>query len=126
MSDTPKVTLYTRKGCCLCDDAKHVLELARRRAHFDLDEIDIDRDPDLETLYNEEVPVIAINGSNIAASMPTFEPSSLLRYPVPFGRYLLLRSLLGLLTPSTVVGCLALLAAAVGITVADLRLGPIA
>lgn len=35
-----------------------------------------------------------------------------------FGRYFVLRTLLGLLTPSTIVGCLALLAAAVGITVA--------
>ncbi|HKO20358.1 MAG TPA: hypothetical protein VJU82_15885, partial [Acidobacteriaceae bacterium] len=69
---------------------------------------------------------IAVNGSNIAASMPTFDPSSLLRFPVPFGRYLLLRTLLGMLTPSTVVGFLALLAAAVGITVADPRLAPMA
>jgi len=65
---------------------------------------------------------IAINGSNIAASMPTFEPSSLLRFPVPFGRYVLLRSVLGLLTPSTVVGSLALLASAVGIGIAEPRL----
>lgn len=63
MAETPKVTLYTRKGCCLCDDAKHVLELARRQARFDLDEVDIDRRPDLEKLYTDEVPVIAINGS---------------------------------------------------------------
>jgi glutaredoxin len=63
MSGTPKVTLYTRKGCCLCDDAKRVLELAGREARFELDEVDIDGHPDLEKLYNEEVPVIAINGS---------------------------------------------------------------
>jgi len=69
---------------------------------------------------------IAVNGSNIAASMPTFDPSSLLRFPVPFGRYLVLRTLLGLLTASTVVGCLALLAAAVGIAIADPRLAPMA
>jgi ABC-2 type transport system permease protein len=69
---------------------------------------------------------IAVNGSNIAASMPTFDPSSLLRFPVPFGRYLLLRSLLGFLTPSTVIGCLALLAAAMGIAIADVRLAPMA
>ena len=40
-----------------------MLELARREARFELDEVDIDRHPDLERLYNEEVPVIAINGS---------------------------------------------------------------
>jgi glutaredoxin len=59
----PKVTLYTRAGCCLCDDAKRVLLDARRRASFDYEELDIDRDPALAAQYNDEVPVIAINGS---------------------------------------------------------------
>jgi glutaredoxin len=58
----PRVTLYTRGGCCLCDDAKRVLLEARRRADFDFEEIDIDADPDLRRLYNDEVPVIAIGG----------------------------------------------------------------
>jgi glutaredoxin len=57
----PLVTLYTRTGCCLCDEAKLVLLQARRRAGFDYEEIDIDRDPALQRLYNDEVPVIAIN-----------------------------------------------------------------
>lgn len=57
----PRVTLYTRKGCCLCDEAKQVLKAARREAAFDLEEIDIDRDPELISRYNDEVPVIAIN-----------------------------------------------------------------
>jgi len=58
----PRVTLYTRAGCCLCDDAKSVLAEARRRADFDCEEVDIDHDPELRRRYNEEVPVIAING----------------------------------------------------------------
>jgi len=57
----PLVTLYTRAGCCLCDDAKRVLAAARRRADFDYEERDIDGDPELVRLYNDEVPVIAIN-----------------------------------------------------------------
>jgi len=57
----PLVTLYTRAGCHLCDDAKQVLLQARRRADFDYEEHDIDRDPELVRLYNDEVPVIAIN-----------------------------------------------------------------
>jgi glutaredoxin len=57
----PLVTLYTRAGCCLCDEAKRVLLDARRRADFDYEELDIDRDPDLLRLYNDEVPVVAIN-----------------------------------------------------------------
>ena len=57
----PRVTLYTRSGCCLCDEAKKVLLEARRRADFDLEELDIDLDPELRRRYNDEVPVIAIN-----------------------------------------------------------------
>ena len=57
----PLVTLYTRAGCCLCDDAKQVIQAARAGAEFDYQEIDIDTDPDLLRLYHDEVPVIAIN-----------------------------------------------------------------
>jgi glutaredoxin len=59
----PSVILYTRSGCCLCDDAKRVIGQARRRAEFDYRELDIDADPELRRQYNDEVPVIAINGS---------------------------------------------------------------
>ena len=62
MFGVPLVTLYTRKRCCLCDDAKSVLEQARARADFDYQELDIDLDPKLIERYKDEVPVIAING----------------------------------------------------------------
>lgn len=58
----PLVTLYTRVGCCLCHQAKLVLMQARGRASFDYQERDVDADPELLRLYNDEVPVIAING----------------------------------------------------------------
>jgi glutaredoxin len=57
-----KVTLYTRRGCHLCDEAKVAIEAARRRRAFDYEELDIDSDARLLQLYNEEVPVIAIDG----------------------------------------------------------------
>jgi glutaredoxin len=57
----PQVTLYTRAGCCLCDDAKQVITAARHHADFDYTEIDIDSDPDLVRLYDHEVPVITID-----------------------------------------------------------------
>ena len=57
-----KVTLYTRHGCHLCDEAKREIEAARRRRAFDYEELDIDSDAGLLHLYNEEVPVIAIDG----------------------------------------------------------------
>jgi glutaredoxin len=57
-----RVTLYTRAGCCLCEEAKQVLHTARGCVAFDLEEIDIDHAPEWLPLYNEEVPVIAIDG----------------------------------------------------------------
>jgi glutaredoxin len=57
----PQLTLYTRAGCCLCEDAREVIVAARLHYDFDYTEIDIDADPDLVRLYNDEVPVIAIN-----------------------------------------------------------------
>jgi glutaredoxin len=58
----PLVTLYTRTGCHLCDGVKSVLAAAQHRASFDYEERDIDADPELRRLYNEEVPVVAIDG----------------------------------------------------------------
>jgi ABC-2 type transport system permease protein len=69
---------------------------------------------------------VAINGVSMAATLSTFDPASLLRFPLRFGRYLVLRLMLGLLTPSTIVGSLALLAAAIGIAIANLSLAPAA
>jgi ABC-2 type transport system permease protein len=69
---------------------------------------------------------VAVNGVSMAASLATFDPASLLRFPLRFGRYLVLRLALGLLTPSTVVGFLALFSAAAGIAIADRALAPAA
>jgi glutaredoxin len=55
-------TVYSRAGCGCCDKAMSVLEDARRRFGFSIDEVDIDRDPDLVAKYNTEVPVVTVNG----------------------------------------------------------------
>jgi ABC-2 type transport system permease protein len=62
---------------------------------------------------------VAVNGLSVAATVSSFDPASLIRYPLRFGRYFVLRTLIGLLTPSTIVGCLSSLATAVGIGIAD-------
>jgi glutaredoxin len=56
------VTLYTRAGCHLCDEAKLVLAAARQRVEFTYEERDIDADAELRRLYDQEVPVVAIDG----------------------------------------------------------------
>lgn len=57
-----KVTLYTRVRCCLCDDAKEVLDEVRATDPFELEIVDVDHDPAALALYDQEVPVIAIDG----------------------------------------------------------------
>jgi predicted thioredoxin/glutaredoxin len=54
----PRVVLYTRSGCHLCEVAEEVL-----RAHGLAPEIvDIDVDPDLRTRFDTCVPVVEIDG----------------------------------------------------------------
>jgi len=57
-----KVTLYTRRGCHLCEAAHDVLRRAGARVEFELEVIDIDGDPELRRRYDVEVPVVAIDG----------------------------------------------------------------
>jgi glutaredoxin len=56
------VTLYGKPGCHLCEEARQVVEAVRERYPFDLEEVDITRDPTLERAYRERIPVVAIDG----------------------------------------------------------------
>ena len=58
-----QVTLYSRPGCHLCDDARAMLERVRAERDFDLSEVDIDADDALLRRYDERIPVIAIDGA---------------------------------------------------------------
>lgn len=53
-----RVVLYTRTDCKLCDDAKTDLTALKKEISFDLVEVDIDSDPDLQAEYGHRVPVI--------------------------------------------------------------------
>lgn len=56
------ITLYGRPGCCLCDDAREVLERVRAERPFELVERDITLDDGLHRAYLERIPVVAIDG----------------------------------------------------------------
>ncbi len=55
---SPRVDLYTRQGCHLCDDALDVLTRYGIRPRL----IDVDLDPELRRQFGNCVPVVAING----------------------------------------------------------------
>jgi glutaredoxin len=59
-----RVRIYTRPGCHLCDEAKAEIARAGFPHLFDLEEIDIDSDPRLATLYGYDIPVVTINGTH--------------------------------------------------------------
>jgi glutaredoxin len=56
------ITLYTRPGCHLCDDARAVLESVRTEHPFELRELDISADDALHRAYLERIPVVEIDG----------------------------------------------------------------
>ena len=56
------VTIYSRQGCHLCDDAEKVLESLREELNFEIEVINIDEDAELIKLYSDQVPVIHIDG----------------------------------------------------------------
>ncbi len=58
----PRVIIYSRKNCHLCEVTKEVVESARNEAEFELEVVFIDGNPELEKLYGEEVPVTMVNG----------------------------------------------------------------
>jgi glutaredoxin len=57
-----EVVLYSRQGCHLCDVVKETLARLAARADFRWQIVDIDSDPELRRLYNDEVPVVFIDG----------------------------------------------------------------
>ena len=61
-----EVTLYTRRGCHLCDDAKAAMAPILREFGATLREVDIDQDADLHEAYTGEVPVIFLGPRKIA------------------------------------------------------------
>jgi glutaredoxin len=60
------VTLYTRPGCHLCEEAKAQIDPLLRRAGARLREVNIDADPTLRALYDYDVPVILLGARKVA------------------------------------------------------------
>ena len=58
------VTVYSRHGCHLCENAVNVLESLKDELNFEYEVIYIDGNPQLEDLYGEQVPVTHIDGQH--------------------------------------------------------------
>ena len=58
------ITVYGRTGCHLCEDALKLLQSMQEELKFDLEEILIDGNEELEKLYGEKIPVTQIDGKH--------------------------------------------------------------
>ncbi|HYN17014.1 MAG TPA: glutaredoxin family protein [Actinomycetes bacterium] len=60
-----RVVLYTRVGCHLCEEAERVLREEQAAVPFELQLVDVDRDPELARRYGVRVPVVAVDGEDL-------------------------------------------------------------
>jgi hypothetical protein len=56
------VRFFYADDCHLCESARRVLEQVRAEVTFELEEIDISGDSELEARYRERIPVLLVDG----------------------------------------------------------------
>jgi glutaredoxin len=62
MHAKPHVTLYTKPGCHLCEEAKQEMLAAGMSDEYTFEEVNIEEDAEAYDRYKFEIPVITING----------------------------------------------------------------
>ena len=60
------LTLYTKPGCHLCEAVEQVIDRVRRDFPFDFNKRNILDDPDDLKAYSELIPVVLLDGREIA------------------------------------------------------------
>lgn len=68
MTDRIEVTLYTRSGCHLCDEAAAELARLAEELPIDVRAIDIDADEATRERYNDTVPEVYVGGVPVSAA----------------------------------------------------------
>jgi glutaredoxin len=58
---TRQIRLYTRRDCCLCEEMKGVVRDVAEEVSLEVEEVDVDSEPDLREKFGGEVPVLFID-----------------------------------------------------------------
>lgn len=66
MIPDPMITVYSRTGCHLCEDAEAIVAEVAGLHHAEWTRLDVDDDPDLARRYGEHVPVVVVDDRVIA------------------------------------------------------------
>jgi glutaredoxin len=62
VASTHRLTLYHAPECHLCESARRVLAQVGADVPFELEEVDITDDEELERRYRERIPVVLVDG----------------------------------------------------------------
>jgi glutaredoxin len=65
VTDRRAITVYSRPGCHLCEQAMTILRALQGELGYALQEQDIDGDEALQHAYFERIPVIALDGEEL-------------------------------------------------------------
>ena len=66
-----RLVIYGKPDCCLCEKAGEIAGILRREYAFDTERVDITRDPDLYDRYRYAIPVLTLDGAEIARGRVT-------------------------------------------------------
>lgn len=80
MTPAPTLTLFSKPGCHLCEDARLLIDELQPEFGYAVEEIDITLDQDLFACYRYEIPVVALDGEELSrGKLNELELVSLLR-----------------------------------------------
>jgi len=65
------IVVYGKPECSLCEKANAILHHLRREFDFDIEHIDITADPRLFRRYHEKIPMLMVDGREIAWGIVT-------------------------------------------------------
>ena len=65
------IVVYGKPDCSLCEKANAILQHLRREFDFDIAHIDITADARLFRHYHEKIPVLTVDGEEIAWGIVT-------------------------------------------------------
>ena len=60
------IIIYSKPDCHLCERAKDVLDRCRQQVAFEIETVDISQNPELLARYGQDIPVILLDGREIA------------------------------------------------------------
>ncbi len=59
----PRVTLLSKPGCHLCDEARMVVARVTDELGIAWEEVDVTRDAELHARYRDQIPVVLVDGA---------------------------------------------------------------